>query len=61
MRQFILYIYIYIYIYIFNWYSLHARLNSHYEAWSYKKKKHKKVKVYTRNLIRKNLQLKDIC
>ena len=25
-----------------NWDSLHARLNSHYEAWSYKKKKHKK-------------------
>ena len=24
-----------------NWGSLHARLNSHYEAWSYKKKKHK--------------------
>ena len=28
----------------FNWDSLHARLNSHYEAWSYKKKKHKKIK-----------------
>ena len=27
----------------FNWDSLHAKLNSHYEAWSYKKKKHKKV------------------
>ena len=26
----------------FNWDSLHAKLNSHYEAWSYKKKKHKK-------------------
>ena len=26
----------------FNWDSLHARLNSHYEAWSYKEKKHKK-------------------
>ena len=25
-----------------NWDSLHARLNSHYKAWSYKKKKHKK-------------------
>ena len=25
-----------------NWDSLHARLNCHYEAWSYKKKKHKK-------------------
>ena len=30
------------YYYFFNWDSLHARLNSHYEAWSYKKKKHKK-------------------
>ena len=30
----------------FNWNSLHARLNSHYKAWSYKKKKHKKIKAY---------------
>ena len=29
-----------------NWDSLHARLNSHYKAWSYKKKKHKKIKAY---------------
>ena len=36
-----------------------ARMNSHYEAWSYKKKKHKKD-IY-RNLLRKNVQLKDIC
>ena len=28
--------------FFFNWYSLHVRLNSHYEVWSYKKKKHKK-------------------
>ena len=27
----------------FNWNSLHARLNSHYEAWSYKKNKHEKI------------------
>ena len=26
--------------------SLHRRLNSHYEAWSYKKKKFKKIKAY---------------
>ena len=26
----------------FNWDSLHTRLNSHYQAWNYKKKKHKK-------------------
>ena len=29
-----------------NWDSLHARLNSHLEAWRYKKKKRKKVKAY---------------
>ena len=34
----------------FNWDSLHARLNSHYKAWSYKKKKHKKIKVYRKSL-----------
>ena len=32
--------------FFFNWDSLHARLNSHYEAWSYKKKKYKKIKTY---------------
>ena len=26
--------------------SLHARLNSHFKAWSYKKKKYKKIKAY---------------
>ena len=33
------------FLFFFNWYSLHARLNSHYEAWGYKKKKHKKVEA----------------
>ena len=28
-----------------NWDSLHARLNSHYKAWYYKKKKQRKIKV----------------
>ena len=28
----------------------------HYDAWSYQKKKHKKIKAY---IFRKNLQLKD--
>ena len=28
-----------------NWDSLHARLNSYYEPWSYKKKKYKKIKA----------------
>ena len=27
----------------FNWDSLHTRLNSHYEAWSYKKRSTKKI------------------
>ena len=40
----------------FNWDSLHARLISHYIAWSYKKKKHKKLK-HAENLFRKNLQM----
>ena len=30
--------------------SLHARLNSYYEAWSYKKKKHKKIKAYRKSV-----------
>ena len=36
-----------------NWDSLQARLNSHYEAWSYKKKKTKRLK-HTGNLFRRN-------
>ena len=31
--------------FFFNWDSLHARLNSHYEAWSYKKKKKSTKKI----------------
>ena len=39
------------FIYLFfNWISIHARLNSHYEAWRYKKKKHKKVKAYRKSV-----------
>ena len=34
----------------FNWDTLHARLNSHYKAWIYKKKKHKKIKAYRKSL-----------
>ena len=33
--------------FLFNWESLHARLNSHYEAWGYKKKQ-KKIKEYNK-------------
>ena len=32
------------------WDSLRARLNSHYKAWSYKKKKHKKIKAYRKSV-----------
>ena len=34
----------------FNYDSLHARLNSHYEARSYKKKKHKKITAYNKSV-----------
>ena len=46
----------------FNWDSLHARLNSHYEAWSYKKKAQKRLQD-TENQFRKNLNIvkKDVC
>ena len=51
-RNTCLWIYNYIYIFnIFNCDSLHARLNSHYKAWSYKKKKHKKI-IYSIQEIR---------
>ena len=33
----------------FNCDLLHARLNSHYKAWGYKKKKYKKIKVYRKS------------
>ena len=34
----------------FYWDSLHARLGSHYEAWSYKKKKHKKIRAHKKSV-----------
>ena len=34
----------------FNWNLLYARLSSHYEAGSYKKKKHKKIKAYRKSV-----------
>ena len=36
--------------------GFHARLNSDYKAWSYKKKKYKKIKAYRKSLQKKNLQ-----
>ena len=44
----------------FNWNLLHARLNSHYEAWNYKKKKYKRLK-HMENLFRKKVQIKKRC
>ena len=41
---------LFFFFFFFNSYSLHARLNSHYKAWSYKKRKHKKVKAYRKSI-----------
>ena len=40
-----MYVCVYIYIF-FNSDSLHPRLNSHYEAWTYKKRSTKKITGY---------------
>ena len=37
-------------LFLFNWDSLHARLNSHYEAWSYKKRSTKKITAYRKSV-----------
>ena len=37
------------FVFCFDWDSLHTRLNSHHKAWSYKKKKHIKVKEYRKS------------
>ena len=39
-----------VFLFFFNWDSLRARLNSHYKAWSYKKKEHKKIKAYRKSI-----------
>ena len=36
--------------FLLTWESLHARLNSHYKIWSYKKKEHKMIKGYWKSL-----------
>ena len=36
-------------IFFGNWDSLHARLNSHYEPRSHKKRNHKKIKEYRKS------------
>ena len=42
-----------------NWDSLHARLNSHNQAWSCKKKSTKGLK-HKGNLFKKNLKIKGV-
>ena len=37
-------------VFFFNWDSPHARLNSHYEAWCYKKKSTKKIIGYRKTV-----------
>ena len=39
-------------IFLKNWDSLHARPKSHYQAWSYKKKKHIHVKEYRKSVLK---------
>ena len=41
---------IYLFFFFFNWDSLHARLNSHYETQSYKKNKHKKIRAHNKSV-----------
>ena len=38
------------FVFLFNWDLLHARLNSHYKTWSYKKKKLKKIKAHKKSV-----------
>ena len=38
----------------FNCDSLSAKLNSYYNAWSYKKKKYKKIKAYMKSVYKEN-------
>ena len=41
--------------------SFHARLNSHYEAWGYKKKKHKNIKAYKKEpTVKRRLLILDL-
>ena len=44
------YYYFFLYLLFFNWGSLHARLNSHYEAWSYKKGSTQKITWYRKSV-----------
>ena len=39
-----------IFFFFSNWDSLHVRLNSHYEAWNYKKRRTKKITGYRKSI-----------
>ena len=39
-----------VFFFFFNCDSPHARLNSHYEAWGYRKKKHNKITAYRKSV-----------
>ena len=45
---------------LFNWDSLQARLKSYYEAWSFKKKRKKKMKGKQQKLFTKKLKRKGV-
>ena len=38
------------FFFFFNWDSLHARLNSNYKAWSYKKRSTEKITGYRKSV-----------
>ena len=39
-----------LFVFFFNWDSPHERLNSHYEAWSYKKRNTKRITGYRKSV-----------
>ena len=52
--------FVFLNVLFFNWESLHARLNSHYKAWSYKKKKYKKIKASKEPTVNSYLLIVDL-
>ena len=52
--------FLFFFVFFLNWDSLYLGLNSHYEAWNYKKKITKRLK-HTGESAQKNLHLKDVC
>ena len=40
--------------------SIHAKLKTHYEVWSYKRMEEKKIKRKQEKLFKKNLKIKDV-